>query len=92
MDERFWVKAWGYSHVKAWGMCHPNGLLFHQKFLDMGPILFKKSFKGGPILQKLQKNVKSAIFEAEKPLEMHLDLQKFRKNCLISRFLSEKNP
>ena len=31
----------GYSHVKAYGVCRPNGLLFHQKSLDMGPILVK---------------------------------------------------
>ena len=30
--------------------------------------------------------VKSAVFEAENPLEMGLDLQKFQNNCLISRF------
>ena len=26
------------------GMCYPNGLLFHQKSLDMGPILVKKKY------------------------------------------------
>ena len=36
--------------------------------------------------------VKSAIFEAEKPLEMGLNLQELKKNCLFSCFLSEKNP
>ena len=45
------------------GMCHPNGLLFHQKYLDMGPILVKKSLEEGPISQKLKKNVKSAVFD-----------------------------
>ena len=62
-------------------MCHPNGLLFHQKSLDMGPILVKKSLQEGPISQKLRKKVlKSAVFEAEKPLEMGLDLRKISKN------------
>ena len=36
--------------------------------------------------------VKSANFEVEKPLEMGPNLQKFRKNRKISRFLREKNP
>ena len=60
----------------------------------MGPILVKKkNLRGGSHFTKITKKIeKSAVFEAEKPLEMGLDLQKFRKNCLISRFLSEKNP
>ena len=57
-------------------MCHPNELLFHQKSLDVGPILIKKSLEEGPISQNLKKKIekkkieKSAVFEAEKPLEM----------------------
>ena len=39
--------------LKHMGMCHPNGLLFHQKSFDMGPILVKKSLEESPILQKL---------------------------------------
>ena len=27
------------------GMCRPNGLLFHQKSLDLGPIFVKKSLE-----------------------------------------------
>ena len=70
----------GYSHVT--GMWRPNRLLFHQKSLDMGSILVKKkkSVEEGPILQKLQKLVKSATFEVEKPLEMGHDLRKILKN------------
>ena len=70
-------------------MCRPSGLLFHQKSLDMSPILVKKILRGESHFRKIakkKKNVKSAIFEAEKPLEMGLDLQKFRKNCIISCF------
>ena len=85
--------------LRHMGMCCPNGLLFHQKSLDMGPIWSKKSLEGGPISQNLQKKkkmVKSAIFEAEKPLEIGLDLQQFRKKkkkpCLFSHFLSAKTP
>ena len=66
--------------LKHTGMCHPNGLLFHQKSLDMGPILVKNILRGGSHFTKIaKKKVKSAIFDAEKPLEMGLDLQKFRK-------------
>ena len=54
---------------------HANGLLFHQKSLDMGPILVKKS---------LEKIVKSAVFMVKKPLEMGSDLRKFRKNPVKS--------
>ena len=43
------------------GMCRPNGLLFHQKSLVMGPILVKKSLKG-PISQNLRKNGKISRF------------------------------
>ena len=80
-------------------MCCPNGLLFHQKSVDMGPILVKKILRGGPISQNFQQKkkkidkIKSAIFEVENPLGMGLDLRKFQeKNCLFSHFLSEKNP
>ena len=46
----------------------------------MGPILVKKSLEEGPISQKLQKIVKSAIFVVENPLEMGpTDLWKFWK-------------
>ena len=51
----------GYSHVQAYGDVRPNGLLFHQKSLNMGP---------GPISQKLRKTCKISRFEVEKPLEM----------------------
>ena len=62
-------------------MCRPNGLLFQQKSLDMGPILVKKSLEEGPISKKIAKKmVKTAIFEVQKPLEMGPGLQKFRKN------------
>ena len=77
------------------GMCRPNGLLFHQKSLYMGPILVKKILRRESHFtknQKLRKMVKSAIFEVVKPLEMGPDLQKILKNRQISRFLREKNP
>ena len=73
------------------GMCCPNGLLFHQKSLDMGPSLVKKSVEEGPISQKLQKNRKISHFVVAKPFDMGPNLQKFCKNHKISRFLGEKN-
>ena len=48
----------------------------------MGPILVKKILGGRSHFTKI---VKSIIFEAEKPLEMVLDLQKFRKKKTLSK-------
>ena len=75
-------------------MCHPDGLLFHQKSVDMGPILVKNILIEGPISQKFEKKmVKLAIFEVEKLLEMGPYLQKFWKNCQIRKGEKrEKNP
>ena len=77
----------GYSHVKAYGVHRPNGLLFHQN-----PFCSKKSLEDSPISQKLGKNCKIRRFEVETPVQMGLDLRKFRKNHQISLFLREKNP
>ena len=74
-------------------MCRPNGLLFHQKSSDMGPTLVIKILRGGPHFTNFAKKiVKSAVFEAENPLEMGLDLQKFENTVYSAVFLSEKNP
>ena len=63
------------------GMCRPNGLLFKQKSLDMGPILVQKILRRGSHFKKIVKrNLKSGICEVEKPLEMGPDLRKFQKN------------
>ena len=35
------------------GMCRPNGLLFHQKSLDMGPILVRQILRGGSHFNKV---------------------------------------
>ena len=35
------------AYISYTGMCRPNGLPFHQKSLDMGPILVKKSLEEG---------------------------------------------
>ena len=37
------------------GMCRPNGLLFHQKSLDMGPTLVKKILREGSHFAKFTK-------------------------------------
>ena len=47
----------GTHMLRHTGMCRPNGLLFQQKSLDMGPILVKKSLEEGPISKKLQKKL-----------------------------------
>ena len=73
------VSPQGAHMLRHTGMCHPNGLLFHQKSLDMDPILVKKILWGSYFTKICEKMVKSAIFEAEKPLEMGLDLRTFRK-------------
>ena len=71
------------------GMCRPNGLIFHQKSLDMGPILVKKIPRGGSHFTKFaKKNGKISRFWGRKPLEMGLDLRKLP----FKPFLSEKNP
>ena len=67
------------------GGCRPNGLLFHQKSLNIGSILVKKSLEG-PISQNLPKNCTIrplAVFDTEKPLQMGLNLRRFRENCLF---------
>ena len=44
------------------------GYVFHQKSLDMGPILIQKNPRGGSYFTKIAKKiVKSTVFEAEKP-------------------------
>ena len=52
------------------GMCRPNGLLFQQKSLDMGPILLKKILRRGSHFAKIAKNCKISHFEVEKSLDM----------------------
>ena len=46
----------------------PKWVTFHQKSLDMGPILVKKSLEEGLISQKLQKTCKISRFWGKKPL------------------------
>ena len=52
-------------------MCCPNGLLFYQKSLDMGPIFVKreKSLEEGLISQKLQKTCKISHLWGRKALK-----------------------
>ena len=64
------IAAGGHS-LRHMGMCHPNLLLFHQKFLDICSILVQKILSKGPYFTKNCKRlVESAIVEVEKPLEM----------------------
>ena len=98
-----------YPHMlRQTGMCRPSGLLFHQKSLDMGPILFKKILKEGPISQNLRIKCKITIFLGRKTprkrsrfakiskknpnKQTNKNKNKKQKTCLFSRFLSEKYP
>ena len=74
----------GYSHVKAYGEVPPKWVNFYQKSLDMDPIFVKKILKGSHFTKFVEKNVKSAIFEVKKPLEMGLDFRKFKKKNVYS--------
>ena len=80
------------SHM---GMCHPNGLLFDQKSLDVGSTIVLKILRRGSHLTIIEKKnlVKSVVFDVEKHLEIGADLRKnFEKNSKISHFLRVKNP
>ena len=71
------------------------GYFFHQKSVDMSPILVKIILRGGSHFTKFEeKHVKLTIFEVEKSLEMGLNLQKFRKKNLSIQpvLMSEKSP
>ena len=48
-------------------MCGVNGLVFHKKSADMGPILVKKSLEVGPIHENATKTVKSAFLRLKTP-------------------------
>ena len=49
--------------LRHMGMCRPNGLLFQQKSLDMGPILVKKILRRGSHFKKnREKNGKISHF------------------------------
>ena len=53
----------GTHMLRHTGMCHPNGLLFHQKSLDMGPHFGQKIPVRRVAFHKIcKKIVKSAIF------------------------------
>ena len=69
----------GIHMLRHTGMCCPNGLLFHQKSIDMSPILVKKFLKRGSHFTKITKNYKISHFQGRKPLEMASDLQNFKK-------------
>ena len=71
--------------VKAYGDVLPkwNGLLFHQKSLDMGPILPpKKILGGGYHFTKIGKKCKISRFWGRKPLRNGCQLAKISKKKL----------
>ena len=62
------------------GMCHTNGSHFSQRI-----------HRRGPFHENCEKIVKSAFFEAEKPLKVGPNLRKFRKTVKFA-MKREKNP
>ena len=72
-------------------MCCLNELLFHQKALNMDPILVKRSFKEGPSHKNCEKLVKSTVFEVEKNGSRFAKIKtKKQKNSQFSCVLREK--
>ena len=51
----------GAHTLRPTGMCCPNGLLFHQKSLDMGPILFKNILRRVSHFTKIEKKNKKKL-------------------------------
>ena len=70
-------------------MCRPHVLLFHQKSLDMGPILVK--ILEDHISEILRKPYNISHFEVENHLEMGSNLQKFSDKKSYQPFLSPEN-
>ena len=56
----------GTHMLRHTGMCRPNGLLFHQKSLDMGPTLVKKILRGGSHFKKIAKKLWNQPFLRQK--------------------------
>ena len=80
----------GTYRLRYTGMCCPNGLVFHKKSLDMGPIFVQKILKRGSHFTKIVKNFKNWPFlrwkKNKHTLEMGTDFQKKKKKSQISRF------
>ena len=85
----------GTHMLRHTGMCCPNGLLFHQKSLDMGPILQqkKKIPRRWSHFSKIAKKKICQIsrFWGRKALRNGSRFAEILKKK-ISRFLREKNP
>ena len=63
------VNLLGGIHIlRCMGMCHPSGLLFHQKSLNMSPILIKKILTRGSHFTKIAKIYKIGPFWGRKIL------------------------
>ena len=76
---------WGDPMIRHIGMCCQNGLLFHQKSLDMahmGPKYGQKIFRGSHFTKIAQKKKKKKKNQTNK-----------QTNTLVNQpFLSSKNP
>ena len=79
------LMAGGDSHVKAYGDEPFNWVTFSPKILRYGSHFGQKNpYRRVPFHKSCRKMVKSAVFEAEKPLEMGLDLRKLKKKKKLS--------
>ena len=58
----------GTHMLRHTGMCRPSELLFHQKSLDMGPILVKIILRRGSHFTKIAKKSKISRILGRKPL------------------------
>ena len=72
------------------GMCYPNGLVFHKKISDMGPIFIKISLQEGHTLQKLWKILKISCYWGEKTLRRGLIFDNFKKTVKSAIFWRRK--
>ena len=63
-------KSQGGTHMlRHMGMCCPNGLLFHQKSLDKGPIFFKNILRHGSVFGEHPKIGKMGLHFEKNPYE-----------------------
>ena len=86
-----WNQSRGGTHMlRHTGMCRPNGLLFHQKSLDMGPTLVKKILRGGSHFSKFAKNCKISRFWGRKTLRNGSRFAKISKKLSIYPFFEWK--
>ena len=82
------LRGGGVTHMlRHTGMCRPNGLLFYQKSLDMGPTLVKKIRKRWVPFHKIcKKNCKISRFWGRKTLRNGSRFGQISKKLSIQLF------